>query len=131
MPLGELMLAELVAFFVAAGDPPPTPPAPAPPAHTVTGVVVESGPPSTIAKNPNAAARSAGGEDDGIGDYVAIWPRGAYAAGKSGRVTLSCLIDVHGLAEWCKVTGETPPGQGFGKAALELKPTFKLPPAQG
>jgi TonB family protein len=120
------MLAELLILFAAAGDPP----APAPP-HTVTGVTVQAQPSATIDKTPDAVARSVGGEDEALGDYVAVWPKAAYAAGKGGRVTLACLIDVHGLAEWCKVAAEQPPGQGFGKAALELKPTFKLKPAQG
>jgi hypothetical protein len=62
---------------------------------------------------------------------VAIWPAGAYRSATDGHVTLSCKIDVHGLAEWCNVASERPAGKGFGKAALELRPTFKLKPATG
>src|SRR5262249_6002482 len=128
--LGEPMLAEILALFAAAGAA-AAPPAAPPPPHTVTGVTVQPAPSETIDKSPDAIARSVGGEDDTMGEFVAVWPKGAYAAGKDGRVTLSCLIDAHGLAEWCKVAAESPAGQGFGKAALELKPTFKLKPAQG
>jgi len=122
------MFAVLLAF--AAAPAPAAPPPPAPP-HTVSGVVVEPETSTEIDKAPDARTRSAGGVDDALGDVVAVWPKAAYAAGKDGRVTLSCLIDVHGLAEWCKVAAETPPGQGFGKAALEMKATFKLTPAKG
>ena len=125
------MLAELLAIFAAAAPAPvATPPAASPP-HTVSGIVVEPESSTAIEKSPDAKVRSVGGEDDAQGDFVAIWPKGAYAAGKDGRVTLSCLIDVHGLAEWCKVAAEEPRGLGFGRAALELKPTFKLTPAAG
>ena len=122
------MLAHLLALFAAAADPAV---AKAQPPRTVTGVVVQPQPSTTVDKAPNAAVRSTGDSEEALGDYVAIWPKGAYAAGKEGRVTLSCLIDGHGLAEWCRVAAETPRGQGFGKAALELKPTFKLSPAKG
>jgi TonB family protein len=62
---------------------------------------------------------------------VAIWPAAARDAGISGYATLSCLVDVHGLAEDCKVIFEAPARQGFGAAALALRPTFKLTPKTG
>src|SRR5262249_1278160 len=119
----------LLALFAAAAQPAAA--TAQPPPRTVTGVVVQPAPPDTIERRPDAVARSVGGEDEALGDYVAVWPRAAYRAGKDGPLTLACLIDVHGLAEWCRVAAEQPPGLGFGKAALELKPTFKLKPAQG
>lgn len=115
------MLA-LILALMAAADPPP---------KTVSPVTVPAGPSTVIEKRPSATLNSPGGTEDVRGEYVAIWPKAAYAAGKDGRVTLSCLIDVHGLAEWCKVAAESPPGQGFGKAALELRPTFKMAPKAG
>jgi protein TonB len=124
------MLARLLALFAAAA--PPVSPAPAaPPPHTVSGVVVEPQPSTQVEKSPDAKVRSAGETDEAIGDYVAVWPKRAWAAGHEGRVTLACLIDVHGLAESCRVAAETPPGEGFGKAALELRTTFKLAPPSG
>lgn len=62
---------------------------------------------------------------------VSIWPAAAREAGVSGYVTLNCRVDIHGLAESCRVIFETPAGQGFGAAALALRPTFKLPPHVG
>ena len=65
------------------------------------------------------------------GRWASAWPEAAYRDGVSGHVVLSCDIDRYGLAEWCTVASETPPDKGFGPAALELRPTFKLKPAMG
>lgn len=72
-----------------------------------------------------------GGQDNIARQDIAIWPAGMRQAGVGGQVTLTCQIDVHGLAEWCRVAYETPPGKGFGAAALALRPTLKLTPRQG
>lgn len=121
------MLAQILALFAAAS----ADAAADPPTKTVSPVVVQAPPSTTIASHPDAVVNSAGGTDDAMGDAVAIWPRRAYHGGKDGRVTLSCLVDTYGLAEWCKVVAESPTGQGFGRAALEMRPTFKLKPVQG
>jgi TonB family protein len=68
-------------------------------------------------------------DDTTNGAFASVWPRAAYEARIPGKVTLSCEIDRHGLAERCEVDSETPPGKGFGDAALQLRPTFKLAPA--
>jgi TonB family protein len=68
-------------------------------------------------------------DDTTNGAFASVWPRAAYGARIPGRVTLSCEIDRHGLAERCDVYSETPAGKGFGDAALQLRPTFKLTPA--
>lgn len=118
------MLAQLLTLLAAAA------PAAEPP-KTVSPVTVTAAPSDKIEKHPDAVVDSVGGADDAIGEYVAVWPRRAYNAGKDGRVSLSCRIGVHGIAEWCTVAAESPPGLGFGRAALELRPTFKLKPAKG
>jgi TonB family protein len=123
------MLAEILALFAAVAA--PADPATSPPPRTVSPVIVQPAPSTKIEAHPDATVDSPGGADDAIGEYVAIWPRRAHNAGKGGHVTLSCLIDIHGLAEWCKVAAESPAGQGFGAAALELRPTFKVKPDQG
>jgi len=120
------MLAELLALLAAAD-----PAANAPPPKTVSPVTVTATPQGSIAARPDATINSVGGVDDAHGGGVAIWPRRAYARGKNGRVTLSCLVDAHGLAEWCRVMAEEPSGEGFGRAALEMRPTFKLKPVEG
>jgi TonB family protein len=68
-------------------------------------------------------------DDTAIGDFASVWPKAAYEARIHGDVMLSCEVDRHGLAERCEVASETPPGKGFGEAALQLRPTFKLTPA--
>src|SRR5579862_4463712 len=69
--------------------------------------------------------------DVGRREAPAVSPATVYRAAAAGRVTLSCLVDVHGLAEKCQVTAETPRSQGLAEAALELRPTLKLAPAKG
>lgn len=101
--------------------------APATPPNTVSGVTVTASP----KVGPNAANVDMGGDENMEGDYTAIWPATAYFKGGDGHVTLNCLIDIHGLAERCVIASETPLNQGFGKAALEIRPTLKLAPAKG
>jgi TonB family protein len=124
-----MMSITFLAFMaaLAAGDPlAATTPQPS---HEVSPVVVTARPQTA----PPADAKVEVGSDyDHIaGQSVSIWPAGARAAGLSGSVTLSCMVDVHGLAEWCRVAYETPPGRGFGDAAMALRPTLKLAPRQG
>lgn len=71
------------------------------------------------------------GDDSAGGTYVTVWPKTAYQVRANGEATLSCLIDAYGLAETCSVVAETPPGRGFGRAALELRTTFRMTPAMG
>lgn len=122
--MSSALLALLAA--AAAGAAPAAAQAPKPPPNEVRSVTVTAQP---KAAPPSDAAVSVGGEGELIGGQdVAIWPAGALAAGASGRVTLSCLVDVHGLAERCHVAHESPQGKGFGAAALEMRPLLKLTP---
>jgi hypothetical protein len=117
------MLALIVALLAGAAEAPADPPS-----KTVSGVTV-----SPMPKAPPVAAvvDMAGDADMAPRDFVAIWPGAAYQTATAGKVTLVCKVDVHGLAERCQVGAETPKNKGFGKAALELRPTFKLDPAKG
>jgi TonB family protein len=65
------------------------------------------------------------------GIWSSVWPESAYRNHISGHVVLSCNVDAYGLAEACRVAYENPLKQGFGAAALQLRPTFKLKPAIG
>src|SRR5262249_38943790 len=108
-------------------------------AATCGAGVVEAAPPATsplvVHPLPNAkppppdATVNVPSDDTAIGEFASVWPRDAYAARIRGEVTLSCEVDTHGLAERCDVASESPPGKGFGQAALQLRPTFKLTPA--
>jgi TonB family protein len=128
------MLAEILALMAAA-DPqvaasakaPAAPPAAAAPGNTVSPVTV-----SPQTKPPEADLKlDMQSDDDDIDQLVVVWPGTAYTARLNGRVMLRCKVDTHGLAEWCDVTSEHPENKGFGKAALEMRPTFKLPIPMG
>lgn len=130
------MLGQLLAVMVAAALAPPdataTPqtPGPAPAssaAKTVSPVTV-----SPLVKPPPADAKiDMQGSDDDINQLLVVWPETARQVGLGGRVTLRCLVDVHGLAESCEVAYESPAGKGFGRAALKMRHTFKLAPTLG
>lgn len=62
---------------------------------------------------------------------VSIWPAGAYQDRRSGDVTLTCWINVEGLAEWCRVAFERPTGRGFGAAAMATRPHIRVAPRKG
>ncbi len=115
----------LVLLAAEPAAQPASPPAP----NTVSGVTVLAAPkgkppPADVTLNMQAS-------DDDLTQMVTIWPGAAYQTRLDGRVRLRCKIDVHGLAEACEVISETPEGKGFGRAALELRPTFKLAPTMG
>ena len=49
-----------------------------------------------------------------------VYPSGALAARTPGLAIVTCERDAVGKAHDCRTTSETPPGQGFGAAALKL-----------
>lgn len=59
----------------------------------------------------------------------AVYPRAAQTGGKGGEALLSCKVTVQGVLADCKVESESPPGVGFGAAALALTPQFLMAPA--
>ena len=61
-------------------------------------------------------------------DLMAAWPTSALNRGKSGKATLVCQTNIRGGLENCRVEDETPPGEGFGAAALLLAPSFQMKP---
>jgi TonB family protein len=90
---------------------------------TVTGKTDKGAPVAVVIDMPS--------DDTARGEFVSVWPAKAYRNGTEGRVTLRCRINIHGLAEVCGVQSESPDGQGFGAAAMQLRPTFKLKPIKG
>lgn len=118
------MLAGILAMALAGAAPPGAP------AANVSPVVVRPAPP---VKPPpaDAVVDVASDDESASGDFVAVWPALAYMVGTDGHVRLNCKVDTHGLAETCQVASESPAGKGFGAAALELRPTFKLVPRKG
>jgi len=116
------MLAAVLALLAASG--PAAPPA----SGTVSPLAI----PGSAAKPPPAdVSVELRASDDDINQPGIVWPSTAYNMGFDGHVSLRCLIDIHGLAERCEVAYEAPLGRGYGKAALLMRPTFKVAPTMG
>ena len=128
-----MLMGALAAVTVAAAPPE------ASAAQSAAPVVVEGSstvPPVVVPKpspnTPPAATIRVPSDDTAHGGvWASVWPEDAYRARIAGNVILTCDIDRYGVAEWCQVASEKPSGKGFGAAALELRPTFKLKPATG
>lgn len=104
-------IAVLALMAAAAAAPPAAGSKPA--ANQVSPVTVTATPTNAP---PADAVVSIGSDADNLhGQTVSIWPAAARAAGLSGHVTLSCKIDVHGLAETCRVAAEDPPDANSGR----------------
>lgn len=56
------------------------------------------------------------------------YPQRALARGVSGSAALNCLVTESGNVSDCRLTSETPAGQGFGRAAQGLTRYFRLNP---
>ena len=116
------MLAAILALMAAAADPQV-----AAPGNTVSPVTV-----SPQTKQPPADVKlDMQGSDDDVDQLVAIWPGTAYHAGLGGRVTLRCLVDVHGLAEHCDVAYESPHRPGVRPRGPQAAPHVQAIPDTG
>jgi TonB family protein len=58
---------------------------------------------------------------------MAIYP--TKAGGRGGQGVIQCIVKTDGLLRDCKIAKESPPGLGFGPAALLLAPSFLMKPA--
>ncbi len=115
------MIALVLALMAAAPQ--------ARPPTDVAGVVVT---PLPKTSPPVDATFNMKSDDDSLGHQgVSIWPAAAYQDRRSGAVTLTCWINVEGLAEWCRIAFEQPAGRGFGDAALAMRPHIKVEPRKG
>jgi periplasmic protein TonB len=56
------------------------------------------------------------------------YPQAALDRNLSGVAMLQCLVTAGGELRGCQVTGETPAGAGFGKAAIKLSAFFRMSP---
>lgn len=59
----------------------------------------------------------------------AVWPAKPLKEGREGVAKINCRVNIKGVTEDCRVQSETPPGFGFGAAALILTPDFLFNPA--
>lgn len=62
-------------------------------------------------------------------ELFAVFPSAAIEQGIDGKAVIECEAAPDGVLRGCRVVSETPPGMGFGAAALALAPQFKLSPA--
>jgi TonB family protein len=79
----------------------------------------------------DATVDMAGDDESPRGNGVSIWPAGALQQRWQGAVTLTCWINLEGLADWCRVAFERPAGRGFGAAAMAARPHIKVAPRKG
>ena len=63
-----------------------------------------------------------------VQDMVRYYPAAAAAAHIEGQATLRCVVTEAGALSDCAVFDEEPKDQGFGAAALNLAPLFKMRP---
>lgn len=78
----------------------------------------------SVITNPDWAQRPTGQ------DMARFYPAVAMARNQGGAATIACKVNAEGLLQDCVVTGESPPGSGFGEAALQMSAKFKMRPMQ-
>ena len=59
----------------------------------------------------------------------AYYPELANDLDMPGFARISCRVSAAGRVEHCRVADESPPGLGFGQAALRMAPLFRFRPA--
>jgi hypothetical protein len=61
-------------------------------------------------------------------DLAGVFPKFKNGRGVDGRAVINCKIDETGFLQRCVVASEEPAGLGFGAAALQLAPQFRMTP---
>ena len=123
------MMLDLLAAVAVAAAPQAAAATPAPPTPVAPVTIAPPRPDEGAPVNARVDVPSDDNTRGGI--WSSVWPESAYRNRISGHVVLSCNVDAYGLAEACRVAYENPLKQGFGAAALQLRPTLKLKPAIG
>ena len=59
-------------------------------------------------------------------DFIAAYPPEALGRHLNGRASLDCSVTADGTLANCSVRSETPPGEGFGEAALQVATHFRM-----
>jgi TonB family protein len=62
-------------------------------------------------------------------DWSAAYPEAANRRGLAGKATVRCQVTLEGDLAGCVVTDETPGGEGFGAAALQMTGHMRMTPA--
>lgn len=76
----------------------------------------------SVINNPTWASRPSAAQ------MARAYPTRAATDGVSGAAHLSCVVRIDGGLTACRVVGETPSGQGFGRAAQSLTRAFRMNP---
>ncbi|HUO13215.1 MAG TPA: TonB family protein [Caulobacteraceae bacterium] len=61
-------------------------------------------------------------------EFSRFYPDAAAERNASGAVSLSCVVAASGRVRDCRVAAETPKALGFGRAAMQLAPYFRMKP---
>jgi len=61
-------------------------------------------------------------------DLVSLYPREAAKVGAIGKVRIRCTVSIKDVLEQCELISETPPGWGFGAAAMAMTRYFSWRP---
>lgn len=88
------------------------------------GTETKEAPPRAVSviNNPTWSSRPSAAQ------MARAYPNRAAENGVSGAASLSCVVRVDGGLTGCRVAGETPAGQGFGRAAMSLTRDFRMNP---
>ena len=63
-----------------------------------------------------------------VGELRTLHPREAFRQRLNGSARITCRIRLDARLEDCRVVDETPPGRGFGEAALAASGYFRFRP---
>jgi TonB family protein len=61
-------------------------------------------------------------------DLAAAFPSKAIQDGVAGHASIKCNVTIEGFLERCQILSESPEAYGFGAAALQLAPQFRMSP---
>jgi protein TonB len=64
----------------------------------------------------------------GTDEFARFYPEAALRRNVQGGATLSCTVTARGQVADCQVLAESPGGEGFGAAALQLSRYFRMKP---
>ena len=110
-------------------DPLPIAPALDPPREVPGPVqVADAAPAAPAAPKPHLIGNPSWLRKPSGEEMAGVYPDRAIRMNLTGSATLICVVAAAGTVHDCRVAGETPPDQGFGKAAAKLARYFRMNP---
>lgn len=97
-------------------------------AETVREPVVDSVGTEPVRQPPAVITNPRWERQPSADQLMRAYPDRALEAGVGGRATMNCLVQPNGRVADCNLTGETPGGHGFGRAAQGLTRHFQISP---